>query len=147
MRRRSPLQPIALVGPLEVVVLHKLVEVCLDLIGVLVPGGSSGDAEALVEQGPVHPLDEAVGAGRTDFGLAMFDPFHRGEQLEGMLFRDAAELPSVVGEDGPDRNAQFFVERQHTVIGQIAGGDRHLGVVGLGKRQLKGGNWVLPLMC
>jgi len=135
LRRGPSLQPIALVASLEVVVLHELVEISLDLIDVLVPGGSSGDAEALVEQGSVHPLDKAVGAGRADLGLAMLDAFHRGKQFEGVFFRDAAELPPVVGEDGPDGDAQLFVEGQHAVVEQIAGGDRHLRVVDLGKRQ------------
>ena len=82
--RGASLQPITLMTPLEVVVLHEPVEVGLDLLDVLVPGGAAGDAEALVEHRPVHPFDKAVGAGRTDLGVAVFDAFHRGEQLVGV---------------------------------------------------------------
>lgn len=43
------------------------------------------------------------------------------------------ELAVVVGEDGPDRNPQRFVEEQDAVVGQVARGDRHLGVLDLGE--------------
>jgi len=133
LRRSASLQAIALMAPFEVVVLHELVEVGLDLLDVLVPGGSAGDAEALVEHRPVHPFHEAVGTRRTDLGGAVFDPFHRSEQFVGVLLGSATELASVVSEDGPDRDAQFFVERQDTIVEQIAFGNRHLGVVDLGE--------------
>jgi len=108
-------------------------EVGLDLLGVLVPGGAAGEAEALVEQRSVHSLDEAVGAGRKDFRCAVLDPLHRDEQFVRMLFLDAAELPAVVGEDRADRHAKGFVEGQDAVIEQVACSNRHLGVVDLDK--------------
>lgn len=129
----TSLQTITLMTPFEVVILDELVEVGLDLLDVLVPGGSAGDAEALVEHRPVHPFDEAVGARGTDLGVAVFDAFHRGEQFVGMVFGSTTELTSVVGEDGPDGDAQFFVEGQDTVVEQIACRDGHLGVVDLGE--------------
>ena len=133
LRRGASLQAITLVAPFEVVVLDELVEVGLDLLGVLVPGCAAGDAEALVEHRPVHPFHEAVGAGRTDLGVAVFDAFHCGEQFVGMALGSATELSSVVGEDRPDGDAQLFVEGKDTVVEQIACSDGHLGVVDLGE--------------
>lgn len=131
--RGASLQAIALMAPFEVVVLDELVEVGLDLLDVLVPGGSAGDAEALVEHRSVHPFDKAVGAWRTDLGGAVIDAFHRGEQFVGMLLGSATELASVVGENGPDRDTQLFVEGQDAIVEQITRGNRHLGVVDLGE--------------
>jgi hypothetical protein len=65
------LQAITLVAPFEVAVLHKLVEVGLLLLDVLVPRGAADDAEALVEHRMVHSFDEAVVAGLTDPGGEM----------------------------------------------------------------------------
>ena len=117
--------------PLEVVVLKEPVEIGLDLLGVLVPGGPSGNAEALVEQRPVHPLDEAIGAGRTDFRGAVLDPLHCDEQFVRMLFLDAAELAAVIGEDRADFDAERSVEGQDADIERVAGGNRYLGAVDL----------------
>ena len=95
--------------------------------------GSAGDAETLVEHRPVHPFDEAVGAGRTDLGVAVFDAFHRGEQFVGMVFGSTTEFASIVGENRINRDAQLFVERQDAIVEQIACSDGHLGVVDLGE--------------
>jgi hypothetical protein len=56
LSRGASLPPIALITPLEVVVLHELVADGLDLLGVIVPGGATGAVEALVEHLPVHPF-------------------------------------------------------------------------------------------
>lgn len=102
---RSAPQAIALVAAFEVVVAQECIEVALDLGGRDVPGLASCDAEALVEERPVHALDEAVGARRGDLRPAVFDAFHRQQQFVCMLFWLAAELAAVVGEDGLDRYA------------------------------------------
>ena len=120
--------------PFQNVVRNELVEIALDLLGALEPGGAPRHAETFVGHGPVLPLHEAVGAGRTNLGGAMLDSFHRGQQFVGMDFRTSAELASVVGEDRPDRNAQCLVERKNPIIEQIARCDRHLRVVEFGER-------------
>jgi len=53
-------------GPLEIVVADEGVQVALDLRGLDVPGLSSLNAEALIEQRTAHALDEAVGARTSD---------------------------------------------------------------------------------
>ena len=87
--------------PLQIVVRNEFVEVGLNLLDALEPGGASRHAEAFVEHGPVHPFYEAVGARRTNLGGAMLDSFHRGQQLVGVDLRTSAEFASVVGEDRP----------------------------------------------
>ena len=66
-------------GSLDFVVQHELVELVLDLLDADALGLLAGDAEALVEQRPVHAFDEAVGTRRADLGLAGLDVF-QGEQ-------------------------------------------------------------------
>lgn len=72
-------EPVALMAALEVVVGEEAAKVSLELLEALVPGGAAGDAEAVVEQGPVHPADKAIGAERADLAGAVVDVFD-GEQ-------------------------------------------------------------------
>lgn len=123
----------ALMGALQVVVSHELVEVALDLGDGQIERLPSLHAEALVEQRAVHALDEAVGARGSHLGVAMLDVLQGQQELVGMGSRLAAELPAVVGEDGLHRHAQGIVEGQHPLIEQIAGRDRHLRAVALGE--------------
>lgn len=106
-------------APLEVVVGEEAVEVVLDLVDPLVPGGTARDPEALLEQGAVHSLDEAVGPGRADLRGAVLDVFEGQEQLVGVLLRPAAELPAVVGQDRAHGRAQGLVEGQYPVPEQV----------------------------
>src|SRR5687767_13689059 len=76
--------------------------------------GSS--AEALIEQRAIHALDEAIGARAAHLGHAVFDVLYREQQLIRDAFGDAAELPTVVGEDGADRHAERVIEWQHAVV-------------------------------
>ncbi len=92
LSRRSAPEPVALVTPLEIVVREEAIEVTLDLFGREIPGLPPFDAEALVEQHPVHPLDEAVGLRRSDAGRPMLDAFEGQEQLVGVALGLAAEL-------------------------------------------------------
>lgn len=87
------------------------------------------------EQGPVHPLDEAVGSGRSHLSGAVLDVFDREAQLEGMLLRPAAELPAVVGQDRAHGHAERLVEEQDPIVEQVTGGDRHLRVVDLAESE------------
>lgn len=119
----------------EVVNGEEAVEVGLDLLGVFVPGGASLDAEALIEQGPVHPLDKAVGSWRADLGGPMLDVLKGQEQLVVVLFRVSTELASVVGQHRSYGHSQGLVEGQDPVVEQVTGRDRHLGVVDLGEGQ------------
>ena len=119
----------------EVVVAQERIEVALDLAWRDVPGLSSRDTEAFVQQRAVHALDEAVGAGHGDLRRAMFDAFHRQQQFVWMLLGLAAELAAVVGEDGLHRDAECFVEGQHAIVEGVRCGDRHLAGVDLGEGQ------------
>src|SRR5262249_44377879 len=131
--RRSAAQAVALVAPLEVVVLQEPIQITLNLGRLQIPGRPARDPEALVEQRAVHALDEAVGAGGVDPRRSVLDPFHGEQQLVGVLVLAPAELPAVVGEDRPEGDAQGFVEGQDAVVEEVAGRDRHLGRIDLGE--------------
>ena len=60
----------------QVVVADEAIEVTLDFGGVDVPGGAATDADALIEQGPVHAFDDAVGSWAAHAGGAILDAFH-----------------------------------------------------------------------
>ena len=60
---RAAAEAVTLVAPSVIVELEEAVEVPLDLGHLLLPGVSTGDAEAFVEQRAVHPLGKAVGTG------------------------------------------------------------------------------------
>src|SRR5690606_1137697 len=98
---------------------HETIEVALDLVDADVPGLPSLHTEALVEERPVHALDEAVRPGAADLGLAMLDALHREQQLVRMLLGQAAVLAAIVSEDRADRHAERLVEGQHTIVEQI----------------------------
>jgi len=68
------------VTAVEIVVAQEPIEVLLDLGGLLIPGLSPFDAEALVEQRAIHSLDEAIGLRRANPGGAVLDAFERQEQ-------------------------------------------------------------------
>lgn len=118
---------------LEVVVGEEAVGIGLNLVDALVSGGPPSDAEALLDEGPVHPLDEAVGLGRAHLRRAVLDVLEGEQQLVGMLLRPAAELQAVVGQDSAHGHAQSLVEGQDAIPEEIAGGDGHLRVVDLGE--------------
>ena len=71
------------------------VEVGLHLGDALVELGPAQDAEVLIEQCPVHALDEAVGPGSADLGGAVLDVRELEEQLVGMTVGAAAEPLSL----------------------------------------------------
>src|SRR5262249_23005310 len=119
----------------ETVAIEAAGKVALDLGGLEVPGRAAGDAEALVEQRAVHPLNEAVGPRRVHARGAMLNAFQAQQQLVGMERGSPAKLAAVVSQDGADRDAERFVERQHTIVEQVAGGHRHLRCVALGEGQ------------
>jgi hypothetical protein len=72
------------VGAPEVVEGHEGVEVALNLVGRRVPVAAVLDAETLVEERPVHRLDEAGSACRTDLRRPVLDSLDGGEQLVGV---------------------------------------------------------------
>lgn len=87
--RRFALEPVALVAALDVVAGQDPVEVGLELADALVPGRPAGDAESLVEEAAVHPLDEARVA---VLGGWVLNPLEGEQELVGALFRPFAEL-------------------------------------------------------
>lgn len=119
----------------EVVVAQEGVEVALDFGGCDVPGLAACDAEAFIQQRAVHVLDEAVGARGGDFSGPVLDALHRQQQLERVRFGLAAELAAIVGEHGPYRDVEGFVERQDALVKRIGGGDGHLAGIDLGEGQ------------
>ena len=133
--RRAALQAIALVAALEVVIRKILVKVPLNLFGRFVPLPSALDAEAFVEQGAVHALDEAVRSRTAHLRRAMLYVVQREHQFVGMALGPSAELPAVVGKDGLDFDAERFVEGQHALVEQFGGGNGHLRGVDLGEGQ------------
>ena len=127
------MQTVALMAPLQVVVLHEAIEVTLNLLGRGVRGGAAGDAEALVEQRAIHAFDEAVGARRPDLGGAMVDVLQGEQQLVGMLLGTATVFPAIVGEDRAYDDPEGLGEGEDAIVEQIARGGRHLGGVDLGE--------------
>lgn len=119
----------------EIVVGHELVEVALNLLDGQIEVLPALHPEALIEQGPVHALDEAVGAQAPDLGVAVLDVLDGEQELIGMRLRLAAALPAVVGQDGLHRHVDGVVEGQHPLVEQVAGRHRHLRAVALGKGQ------------
>jgi len=128
-RVNRSLAPVAVaqVGTLFVVEAEPGVQIHLQGLHRLVELGAEGGAEELVQDGLVEALHEAVGAGSADLGLAMFDVVQGQEQFVGMAL-PAAELPAIVGEDGPDGQAPLLVLRQDVVVqdqggllGELAG--------------------------
>lgn len=65
LRRRASFETVAPVASVEVVELEKAIEGALDFVRLDVPGGSTVDTEALVEEGAVHSFDEAIGPWRA----------------------------------------------------------------------------------
>jgi len=80
------------VGALVVVGDEVGVEGGLHLLDGLEPGAAALDAEVLVEQGAVQPLDDAVGLGPLHPGEAVVDAFEPEEERAGVPVRAAAEL-------------------------------------------------------
>lgn len=66
--RHPSAEPVSLVAEVEVVLAQEPIEMLLDLGPLLAPALASFDQEALVEQRPVHVVDEAVGLRRADPG-------------------------------------------------------------------------------
>jgi ABC-type thiamine transport system ATPase subunit len=94
---------------LEVVLAQERVQTALDLGRSQIPGLATSNPEALVQQRPVHALDEAVCAWRGDLGCAMLDVLHSQHQLVEILLGLAAELAAVAGQDGSDIDTQGLV--------------------------------------
>lgn len=113
------LQSVSLVGACEVVAGEEAVEIGLDLNRILVPGGSSVDAEALIEQRTVHPLDKSVGSRRAHLGRAVLNVFESQQQLVRVLFRSTAKLASIIGEHGSDLDSEGLVEGQDPVVEEM----------------------------
>jgi len=65
----------------------------------------------------------------------MLDVVQGQQQLVRVSIGLTAELATVVGQDGLHFHAQGAVERQHSVVDQIGGCDRHFRSVDLGKGQ------------
>ena len=60
-----------------------------------------------------------LGPRRVHARGAIVDPFQAEQHLVRMRLRTPAELAAVVGEDGADRHAEGFVERQDALVEQI----------------------------
>lgn len=60
----------------------------------------------LVEQGTVHPLNESVGARRSDLGNPVLEVVQGQQQLVGMLIRLTAVLTTGADQDGFHFHAQ-----------------------------------------
>ena len=86
----------------------------------------SHDAEVLVEQRSVQPLDEAVGLGPSDLSGAVLDLLELEEQLKGMTVGPSAIFPPVVAEHGGHTRFVCLKGGQHVVVHQMHGGDRQL---------------------
>lgn len=122
-----PVHAAALMGSFGVVVAVICVEVLLHLLDALVELSLSRDAEVLVEEGPVQPLDEAVGLGPADLGGSVLDALELEEQLVRMPVEAAAVLGAVVAEHRIDRGAVRLEGRQHVAVHDVDRGDRELG--------------------
>ena len=75
LQGRHAVHVASLMGALLVVLDQVSIQIFLHLVNGLIPRFSSHDAEVLVEDGSVQPLDEAVGLGIVDLGGAVLDPF------------------------------------------------------------------------
>ncbi len=95
-----PVEAIALMGTLQIVVGHEGVQVALHLQDGYVPVLRAFDAKAFIDEGAVHMLDKAVGVRSAHAGNAMLDVFDREQQFVRMRVELAAELTLVVGENG-----------------------------------------------
>ena len=112
-----------------VVFLQEGVEIDLHLREVFIPGFAALDAEVFIEEGAVEALKIAVGLRPSDLGGAVLDAFELEEELVGVLVGPAAELASVVGEDGFDGDLVGLEEGQDVVVEEMDGGERHFGGV------------------
>lgn len=115
--------------PFGVVVKQVSVEILLHGLHGLVPVFSPGDAEVLVEQGAVQTFDEAVALRPSHLGGAVFDALELQEQFVGVAVGPAAELASVVAQDGGDGCVVSLEEGQDVVVGHVHRRDRQFGGV------------------
>ena len=101
----------------------------MQLLDRLVPLRASDDPEVLIEQGAVEALDEAIGLRPAHLRGPVLDALELQEELLGMPVGPAAELASVVAEDGPDRNPVLLEEGQHVVVRDLYRRQGHLARV------------------
>lgn len=78
---------------------HELVHIPLELTDGRIESLPPLHPEVLVEQGAVHPFDEAIDARTPYFGVPVRDILDGREQPMWMRLRRAAELAAVVRED------------------------------------------------
>lgn len=125
--RGSPVHAPALLGSAVVVGLQEGVEIGLHFVERLVELLAAHDAEVLVQERPVEPLDKAVRLRPPDPRGAVLDALQLEEQLVGMAILAATELAPVVGERRGDGGAMVLEDRQHVVVHDVHRGDRQLG--------------------
>lgn len=109
-----------------VVVPEILLQICLHLFDCLVPGCTALNPEVLVKKGPVQSLNKAVALRPPNLRGAMFDALQLQEELVRVLVGPAAELATVIAEDGGDPRFMLLEEGQNILVQNMDGGNRKL---------------------
>ena len=75
----------------EIVVVQEIIEVPLDIMSGNPVALSSLDPQKFIQDGPIQPLNEAIGPGRADLSSPVLDILYGTKQLIGMVIRSATE--------------------------------------------------------
>ncbi len=112
--------------PLGVVDDEVVIQVRLHLFQGLVPLGTPLDAEVLIQQCAVQPLDEPIALWPPNLGGAMLDLLELKEQFIRMFVLTSAEFPAIVAEHRADLGIVSLEEGQHIVVEHMDCRDRQL---------------------
>ena len=111
------------------------IEIGLQLVQRAIDLLAEGDPIELVQDGAVKALADAVGLRALGLGAAVVDVLDREIELVFVAL-GAAKLGAAISQDARQPDAMLVVERHHSVIEDLGGGDRGLTIIKLGEGNL-----------